>query len=207
MGNAEKENHCDPAAVPGSNAEGSVAGSSRGGRKVLRVWVVDDYAELRELFSQFLNSQPGFKCNRQFSSVESLLKTLAEERGPDLILLDVNLTGMSGLAGIPKILAIAPEVKVVMMTTFSNVHYERDAFTAGAAGFLLKSYDLEQFVEVLSEAYKRPHSTDLFPNLNTRSGEKFVLEAAKAAEVERSRFGMINAFRQLWGNRIRKSAS
>jgi len=80
-----------------TTARSSANGSSR---RVLRVWVVDDNAALRELFAQLLTKQPGIRCKRQFPSAEAVLATLAEERPPDMILLDINLGSQSGLSAI-----------------------------------------------------------------------------------------------------------
>jgi DNA-binding NarL/FixJ family response regulator len=95
----------------------SANGSSR---RILRVWVVDDNAALRELFARLLTKQPGIRCTRQFPSAEAVLATLAEERPPDMILLDINLGGQSGLSAIRPIKQLAPAVKVLMLTMFSN---------------------------------------------------------------------------------------
>src|ERR1017187_5730161 len=76
-------------------------------RRVLRVWVVDDNADLRELFAQLLTKQPDIQCRRQFPSAEAVLATLAEERPPDVILLDINLGGQSGLSAIRPIKKLA----------------------------------------------------------------------------------------------------
>jgi len=100
-------------------------------RRVLRVWVVDDNAALRELYTQLLSKQPGIRCTRQFASPEALLATLADERPPDMILLDVNLGNQCGLSAIRPIKKLAPSVKVLMLTMFSNGLYEMEAFHAG----------------------------------------------------------------------------
>ena len=85
-----------PSKAKGASAPAlaSVNGSER---RVLRVWVVDDNPALSELLAQLLTRQPGLRCTRQFPSAEAVLATLAEERPPDILLLDINLAGQSGL--------------------------------------------------------------------------------------------------------------
>ena len=58
--------------------------------------LLDDNTALRELFAHWLTKQPGVRCTRQVPSAEAVLATLAEERPPDMILLDINLGGQSG---------------------------------------------------------------------------------------------------------------
>ena len=148
-----------------ATARSSEKGSTR---RVLRVWVVDDNAALRELYTQLLTKQPGIRCRRQFPSAEALLATLAEERPPDMILLDINLAGQSGLSAIRPIKKLAPSVKVLMLTMFSNSFHEMEAFESGASGFLLKSYEIDDIAELIHEAYRNPGSPSLFPNLDRK---------------------------------------
>jgi len=150
-------------------------------RRVLRVWVVDDNAALSELFAQLLNRQPGIRCARKFPSAEAVLATLAEERPPDILLLDINLGGQSGLSAIRPIKKLAPSVRVLMLTMFSNSFYEVEAFRAGATGFLLKSYELADIARLIHEAYRNPKSLDLFPNIALHK------EAALEQEAEEAR--------------------
>jgi DNA-binding NarL/FixJ family response regulator len=175
---------------------------------MLRIWVVDDNSQLRELFGKLLNTQPGIRCTRWFASAEAVLATLAEERPPDMILLDINMGGQSGLAAIQPIRKIAPSVKVVMWTMFTNSRYEAEAFNAGASGFLLKSYEASEIVALLHEASRNPRAPALFPNLafNRETRRTTVAEIKSAgAKTPPRRFSLAGAFRQLCGGGARRS--
>jgi DNA-binding NarL/FixJ family response regulator len=175
-------------------APASVTGSER---RVLRVWVVDDNAALSELFAQLLNRQPGIRCTRKFPSAEAILATLAEERPPDILLLDINLGGQSGLSAIRPIKKLAPSVKVLMLTMFSNSYYEAEACRAGATGFLLKSYELAEIVNLIQEAYRNPTSPRLFPNIAVRRDAGLDREEAdNAASVKH--FRLVQAIRRMY---------
>jgi DNA-binding NarL/FixJ family response regulator len=169
-------------------------------RRILRVWIADDNRELRELLGELLNHQPGIRCNRWFPSADAILTALAEERPPDIILLDINMGGQSGLDAIEPIRKAAPGVKVLMWTMFSNGHYEERAFRAGAAGFLLKSYDAPEIVSLLHEARRNPASPALFPSLpvastpEKRSAPKVELPPRKP---EPKTFSLVGAIRHL----------
>ena len=70
--------------------------------------------------------------------VEDLHQIKHEEIGLDIILLDINLLGMSGIQGIPKILELYPKVNIVMLTTFDQNEYIFEALKAGATGYIIK---------------------------------------------------------------------
>jgi DNA-binding response OmpR family regulator len=181
----------------------SANGSSR---RVLRVWLVDDNAALRGLLAQLLTKQPGIQCRRQFESAEEVLAALAEERPPDMILMDVNLGGQSGLLAIRPIKNLAPSVKVLMLTMFSNSHYEAEAFRSGASGFLLKSHGLDDIAKLIREAYRNPGSPGLFPNmaLYKEVGLGFKQTGDRGSS---RRFSLVDAFQQLCGGPRRQTAS
>jgi DNA-binding NarL/FixJ family response regulator len=173
--------------------------------RVLRVWVVDDNSALRNLYAQLLNKQPGIRCTRQFPSAEAILTSLAEERPPDMILLDVNLRGQSGLSTIQPIKRLAPSVKVLMFTMFNNTHYELEAFNSGASGFLLKSYGIDEVVNLLREAHLNPSTPQLFPNIALYKEAE--LERKKAAsQIAGKRFSLAGAWRRLCSAPRRQTA-
>lgn len=176
-----------------TTARSSANGSHR---RVLRVWVVDDNAALRELFAQLLNKEPGIRCRRQFPSAEAVLATLAEERPPDMILLDVHLSGQSGLSAIRPIKKLAPSVKVLMLTMFSNSHYELEAFRSGASGFLLKSYGVDEITKLIYEAHRNPGAPGLFPSMALYKEVALGLEQTGSRSSSR-RFSLVGALRKL----------
>src|SRR5215831_6881450 len=102
---------------PGSFAPQGAAAAAERKRRLLRVWMVDDHASFREGFAQLLNATPGFKVTRQFGSSAPLLAALAEERPPDVVLLDLNIGKENGLTVIQPTKNLAPTIKVVMLTT------------------------------------------------------------------------------------------
>lgn len=183
------------------------AGETERKRRLLRVWMVDDHASFRQGFAQLLNATPGFKVSRQFSSPAPLLAALAEERPPDLILLDLNIGKESGLSVIQPAKRLAPTVRIVMLTTFNNTYAEAEAFRSGASGFLLKIYDLPEIVRLISQAIHCPADPRLFPNLS-RGGDRQHSLSAKpmTAPITEERSGFFSALRQLCRPRRRQSA-
>jgi DNA-binding NarL/FixJ family response regulator len=171
----------------------SVAGAER---RALRVWVVDKDAALRELFAQLLTQQPSIRCRRQFSSAEAVLAALAEERPPDVILLDLDLGERGAMSAIRLIRKLAPSVKVLMLTMFSNIHSEVRACRAGASGFLLLSYELKEIVNLIHQAHRNPRAPGLFPNMAIQKEAEFEAKRGRARGSSK-RFSLLGVLRQL----------
>jgi DNA-binding NarL/FixJ family response regulator len=187
----------------GNSDGGPVKGSER---RVLRVWVVDDHAALGELFAQLLSNRPGIRCKRHFPSAEALLATLAEERPPDVILLDINLSGKSGLSAIRPIKKLAPLVKVLMFTMFSNSYYEAEALRSGASGFLLKSYEVDEIAALIHEAHRNPEAPGLFPSMRLgKSVERKLGAVATEPPRTANPFSLVGALRELCGARTSRA--
>ena len=190
-----------------SNGAGANTLAAAAARRVVRVWVVEDDPVLRQLFAESLDRQPGIRCRRQFPSAEAVLAALAEERPPDLILMDVNLEGQSGLSAIRPIKRLAPSVQVLMMTMFTNSRYEAEAFCAGASGFVLKSYEFEEIVRLIHEALRHPGSPGLFRNLPLDNKAVLEMELEETgAHDSAGRFSLAAAFRQLCAGARRQTA-
>ena len=131
----------------------------------VRIWLVDNEPELRELFASYLGNQRGLLCTRQFSSARGALQALAYEGGPDVLLLDVHLNGECGLDSIRPIKAMSPSTHVLMLTTFSDNQSATKAFKEGASGFLLKSYEPQQIAKLVRNVRDNPQTPGLFPEV------------------------------------------
>ncbi|HEU4947505.1 MAG TPA: response regulator transcription factor [Kribbella sp.] len=106
----------------------------------IKVLVVDDQAIVRAGFSALLDAQPDLQVVGQAADGAEAVG-LARELVPDVILMDVRMPVLDGLAATRRILAdVAPgePPRVIMLTTFDLDEYVYDALRAGASGFLLK---------------------------------------------------------------------
>jgi len=110
----------------------------------VQVWLVDDNDDLRGLIAESLERHGGIVCKRQFGSPDAVMSTLASRIGPDVILLDVQMGAQNGLDAIPTIKALSRSTRVLMLTSFYNDDWHRQAIDSGASGFLLKTDPLER---------------------------------------------------------------
>lgn len=118
----------------------------------IRLWLVDDNPGFRNLLASLLDDGGGFKCEREFSSPTGVLKALAEEKRPDVILLDIEMGEHNGLDAIAPIKALAPETHVMMLTTFARPGAREWAFRAGASDFMLKSWTMAEIAGHIRQA-------------------------------------------------------
>src|SRR5882724_134964 len=100
-------------------------------QSTIRVWLVDDDERTRALLASLLCQENEIECSKGFSSTEDALDALRCESRPDVILLDVNLRGQSGIDALPGIKSLAPETKVLILTTFYDSEAKTQALRAG----------------------------------------------------------------------------
>ncbi len=117
------------------------------------VWLIEDNATLRHTVARAIAAIPGFDCAAQFQRCEDALGRLGEpdEAGPDIILLDVGLPGMSGIDGIALLKQASPRTQVVILTVFDDDDKIYRAICAGASGYLLKGAPLDDLAAALDE--------------------------------------------------------
>ncbi|HLB04208.1 MAG TPA: response regulator transcription factor [Gaiellaceae bacterium] len=112
-----------------------------------RILIVDDHPLTREALSSLL-AQHGFDIVGQGSDGRDAIE-LARELQPDLVLLDLTMPGMDGLAALPGIREVAPACEVVVLTASGTEENLLGAIRAGAAGYLLKSEPPERIASFL----------------------------------------------------------
>ncbi len=117
----------------------------------ISVWLIEDHADFRKLVAWQINQIADLRCTRSFSTCEDALSALQKEPLPDVILCDVGLPGMDGIAGISAIKALAPATHIVMLTVHDDPHKVFGAICAGASGYLLKDASEETLTAAIHE--------------------------------------------------------
>lgn len=119
-------------------------------KKPVHVTLVEDHPEYREVIAFALSKDPDIEVVSQIGSAERALRRVKDQNDGaemDIILLDLNLPGMSGLEAIPWFKKYSPETKVIIL---SQSDMEADVLRAiqlGASGYLLKSSTVNQITE------------------------------------------------------------
>jgi len=108
--------------------------------KPIRLFVVDDQSLVREGLVSLLDQVPDLELVGSAASGNAALEVVAARR-PDVVLMDVRMPGMNGVAATVEIRRRFPETRVIVLTTFDDDEYVFKALEAGASGYLLKNAD------------------------------------------------------------------
>jgi DNA-binding NarL/FixJ family response regulator len=104
---------------------------------VIRIVVVDDHAVVRSGLRLLLSAEDDIEVVGDAGTVrEAVFEVRAAK--PDVLLLDVTMPEESGIDGLPKLLHESPEMRVLMLSMEDDPSYLREAFAAGARGYVLK---------------------------------------------------------------------
>ncbi|WP_231334956.1 response regulator [Actinomadura graeca] len=114
----------------------------------IRVLVVDDQAVVRAGFTAIIDGEPDMEVVGQAGDGAEALRAAAERR-PDVVLMDIRMSGMDGLAATAELAAAGSPARVLVLTTFHRDEYVFGALRAGAAGFLLKDCDPQELVDAI----------------------------------------------------------
>jgi two-component system response regulator NreC len=103
----------------------------------IRVLIVDDHAVVRSGLRRVLDAEAGIEVVGEAGDARNALFQTRETK-PDVILMDVVMPGKTGIEAIPDILHDAPETKILILSMQDDPRYVREAFDAGASGYVLK---------------------------------------------------------------------
>lgn len=106
---------------------------------MIHVWIVEDHADFRNTVRQEIDESDGLHCDRAFGNCEALLKELDSGAAPDVLLLDIQLPGLSGIDAISAVKARTPVTEIIMLTSFDDQDTIFRALCAGASGYMLKT--------------------------------------------------------------------
>jgi DNA-binding NarL/FixJ family response regulator len=114
----------------------------------VRIVVADDHQVVRDGFARLLDTQPDFTVvGTACDGAEAVL--LCRELHPDVVLMDVRMPVLDGIAATRQLAGLVPEPRVLILTTFDLDEYVYDALRAGASGFLLKDVTAERLFDAV----------------------------------------------------------
>ncbi|MBK7376459.1 MAG: response regulator transcription factor [Chitinophagaceae bacterium] len=116
----------------------------------VKVSIVEDLAEVREGLADLVRSDKELLLLDNFEDAESAAEKLPTIQ-PDIVIMDINLPGMSGIDCIKKIKEKCPATQFMMFTVYENDEKVLKALQAGATGYLLKRTHPERILESIKE--------------------------------------------------------
>ena len=114
----------------------------------VRVLLVDDDDLMRAGLTAVLSSDETIDVVGEAPDGRAAVERAIELR-PDVVLMDVRMPGLDGIAATRELLAVSPDAKVVVLTTFEQDDYIFGALSAGASGFLLKRTRPEELIAAI----------------------------------------------------------
>ena len=118
----------------------------------IAVSIVEDDAPAREVLADWIRHASGFRYLSQHGSGESALSKLPLEK-PGVVLMDINLPGMSGIECVRQLKPQLPDTQFVMLTVYEDTDHIFDALAAGASGYLLKQTPRAELFTALKEVH------------------------------------------------------
>jgi DNA-binding NarL/FixJ family response regulator len=155
----------------------------------VRVTIVEDHEPTLATLGNLVRSSTGFECAGQHINAEKALKKLAREC-PDVVLLDLELPGMSGIEFIRKIRSCRPRTEILVLTLHDEARLIFEALESGATGYLVKPVEPSRILEAITEVWRggAPMSSQIarlvIKSFHHRGRERRDLEALTPREEE-----------------------
>jgi len=175
--------------------------------KPIRILIIDDHSLFRSGVKQVLQRQKGFEVvGEADDGLEGVKRAI--QLKPDVVLLDLQMSGTGGLEALRLIKEDIPETQVVMLTVSENAEDLLETLRAGASGYLLKNIDMEfllesiqraargesvmspQIAQKLADSLRKPHQANVavaeinLGKLSPREREIIVMLASGASNKE-----------------------
>jgi DNA-binding NarL/FixJ family response regulator len=118
----------------------------------IKVAIFEDNKKLRESLEQLINSAEGMTCTGAFADANKLIHNM-HQANPDVVMMDINLPGISGIEAVKLIKEKFPHVGILMQTVFDDNDKIFAAICAGASGYMLKKTSPQKMIEAIQETY------------------------------------------------------
>jgi len=158
--------------------------------KDISVALFEDNYLLRDSYYQLINGTPGFTCVGAFDNAADIIFKIKRSH-PDVVLMDIDMPGISGIEAVQIIKQNFPEVHVIMQTVFDDDDKIFNAIQAGADGYILKKTPPAKILEAIIEV--QTGGAPMTPSIAAktlqlfRSGVKPLPDKKEASLTERQK--------------------
>jgi len=118
----------------------------------IKVSVVDDDGEIRQLLTIIIDGSPGYSCRQSYNDCETAVVGILNDP-PDVVLMDINLPGKSGIEGVSLLKEKLPDTDFIMLTIKDDDESVFDSICAGATGYLVKDTPPAVLLESIKEVH------------------------------------------------------
>lgn len=156
---------------------------------MINLCIVEDEQIIRRSISEYFNAIAGYHMQGAYESVEEFHEQSKLLSQLDVLLLDINLPGLSGIDAIPSIKTSWPNLDIIILTTFNDPEHIFSALENGAVAYILKKspiWDIKKAIDVVNaggsfmtpeigrmvvESFNKPSRTEIFDTLTDRQSE------------------------------------
>src|SRR6185312_9597999 len=118
----------------------------------ITVSIVEDNRDTREALAARVNQSPSLRCLNTYANGELAVKGIPSEK-PDVVLVDINLPGMSGIECVAKLKQQLPQLPMLMITTYEETELIFNSLRAGAKGYLLKNTPPNELIQAIEQIH------------------------------------------------------
>ena len=119
---------------------------------MIRVTIFEDYPDMRDILATLVESSADFYLAGAYSNANNVLDIIKKQK-PNVVLMDLQMPGISGIEATRLIKSQYPQVQVLVQTMFDDNERVFAAICMGATGYLLKSTPADQILEAIAETY------------------------------------------------------
>lgn len=120
---------------------------------MIGIGIIEDDAQIRTVLQTYIDRQSEFHCLGAYESVEKAMKGFDPSLMPDVILMDIELPGMSGIDGVRLLKDRYPSIQFIILTIYHDVSKIFPSLKAGATGYLLKNTPLPDIKEGILQVH------------------------------------------------------
>jgi len=120
---------------------------------VISVAIVEDDREIRRALTLIIDGSPGFSCTQSFNDCETTIKSIQRDP-PDVVLMDIDLPGISGIEGVRLLKEKLPDTDFIMLTIHEDDDSLFNSVCAGATGYLVKDIPPVEILKAIFDVYE-----------------------------------------------------
>jgi DNA-binding NarL/FixJ family response regulator len=119
----------------------------------ITVSIIEDDASARKILAGWISRADDFQLVGEWGDAENAIPVLREKK-PNVVLMDINLPGMSGVEAVKKLKPLLPGTQFVILTVYEDADHIYNALASGATGYLLKHTPREELFTALRDVHK-----------------------------------------------------
>jgi DNA-binding NarL/FixJ family response regulator len=120
---------------------------------MISVAIIEDDDDIRQGLAILIQCSQGFSCEQTYGDCESAIPEIIADP-PDVVLMDIELPGMTGIIGVQKLRERLPEIDIIMLTVHQEEAMIFDSLCAGASGYLIKTTQPAKLLDAIKDVHE-----------------------------------------------------